>query len=158
MKKAFAVKQILSAPAVLNGSGVIDVAPGYFSRATVKRAVHVYDTTGVVLAADLVNSEILNTTALGSIVLTLPSAASILTAFEDAGVILQEGDSFAVLVTGDCLLIPSSITIAPSGSVTVLSGGTVVIVHSKSALVTFFVTSVASGAATMAYSAEISNT
>ena len=158
MKKAFAVKQILSAPAVVNGSGVIDVAPGYFSRATIKREVHVYDTTGAILPADLVNSQILNTTAIGSIVLTLPSAALILAAFEDANVVLHVGDSFVVLVTGNSLIVPSSITIAPSASVTVLSGGTVAIVHSKSALITFFVTSVTSGAETMSYSAEISNT
>jgi hypothetical protein len=154
MKKVFAVKQILSPSVSRGGSGIIDVAPMYFSKCTTKPTTVTHAATAPLTASELVNSQILNTGAGGAIALTVPSAAAILAAFLASGIVLTVGDTFTVLITAAAAF---AVTLSPSGSVTVMSGGTVVVPSQKSAVVTFLVTSTTVSAETMQYSATISN-
>jgi hypothetical protein len=147
--KAFAVKQIVASPAAKGGSGVVDVAAGYFSKASVARTVYTHAASVAIAASELISSELVNTGAGGGVALTLPTAAAAILAFASAGIVLQAGDTFTVLVTA----IPQSITLTASASITALCGGAVVVGAGRSALVTFVVLS----AVAIVFSADISN-
>jgi hypothetical protein len=92
-------------------------------------------TTNPVPASALVNSEILNTGAVGNISLTLPSAAGILAAFAAEGVVLNSGNTFDVKITAAAA---HSITVLPSATVTTMSGSvSFVLAASRAGLLTF---------------------
>lgn len=152
-----AVRQIVAPPVSQSGIGAVEISPKFLAGHSTHPTVHTHDVSVNPLpAAEFVNSEILNTGAAGGVVLTMPTAAAVITAFLAAGIILGSGDCFTVKVTN--VVVGQTITFTPSASVTTMSGAANFVVSAlKSAIVTFRVVNAVVGAQAIEFSGMLSN-
>lgn len=152
----FTVRQIVPISVSNGGTGAVEFAPKFLGAMSIRPTIIAHAATVNPLpAADLVNSQIINTGAVGAITLTMPTAAAVLAAFSAAGTPLAAGDSFSVKV---CSTVAQSIIFAPSASVTTASGAAnFTVTASTSAVITFIVTSVVSSAEAINFSGLLSN-
>ena len=114
-----------------------------------------YTSTGTATAASIIGGGIGNTGAGAGITLTLPNAADVLTAIEDAGIAPYGGMTFTLQLTA---LAAFSLTVSPSASITFdNAAASLVLPSQKSASLLLRVTSITSGAEAIVIDSIVGN-
>jgi len=141
---------------VPGSSGLITVGPGLAGSAHIANVTWKnYTATGTIAAVDLIGLGIGNTGATGAIVMTLPSAASVIAAFADAGINVVAGMTFVVMVSAFAAFTN---TITASTTITFDNARTTVAVASgKCASLMFRVASIVSGSESIVVDSIASN-
>jgi hypothetical protein len=150
------VHQIVSIPPTQGGNGTVELAPKFFGGNSIRPTTVVHAVSvNPFPAIELINTEVLNTGAGGAVTLTMPTAAAALAAFLAAGITLGSGDSFNLRV---CTPVNQSVILAPSASITTMSGAAnFTVTGQKSAVITFVVTNATAGAEAISFTGILSN-
>lgn len=151
-----AVHQIVPVPPTQGGTGLVDISPSFLGGHSIRPTVVAHAVSvNPFPAAELINTEVLNTGAGGAITLTMPTAAAAIAAFAAVGITLKGGDTFSLRI---CTPVAQSVIVAPSASITTMSGAAnFTVTANKSAVVTFRVNSLTVGAEALSFSGMLSN-